>query len=116
MYARVLFQRIEVGIIGKMLQHDNGNVHLVLLQLERLLGECHRVFFLDMDILEIRDHTQDGHPADLLQHPAPFLKQAHIPTELIDDDTLDKGFVFWCLQGDTAIDRSEHPSPINIAH
>ena len=80
-----------------MLQHDDSNIHLILLQLEGFLRQRHRILFLNMDILEIRNHTQDRHATDLFQHLAPFLKQTHIPTELIDDNTLDERFVFWSL-------------------
>ena len=34
MYARVLFQRIEVGIVGEVLQHNDSDIHLALLHYE----------------------------------------------------------------------------------
>ena len=116
MDARILFEGIEIGIVGEVLQHDDCHIHLALLHLERLLSQRHRVFFLDMDIFIIRYDTQDRYATEIFQHLAPLLKEAHIPTELIDDDALDKLTVFWRLQGDAAIDGGKYAPSVNIAH
>ena len=97
MYARILFEGIEVGIVREVLQHHHGDVHLPMCQMHRLLSQCHTVFLLDMDILEIRNDAQDGNPADLLQHPFALLEESQVATELIDDDAFDELTVFWCL-------------------
>ena len=116
MDAWILFEGIEVGIVGEVLQHDDRHIHLALLHLERLLSQRHRVFFLDMYIFIIRYDTQDRHATEIFQHLASLLKETHIPTELIDDDALDKFSVFWRLQGDAAIDGCKHPPTVDIAH
>ena len=51
--AGILLEGVEVGIVGEVLQHDHSHVDLTLFELPRFLGECHTIFLLDMDILEI---------------------------------------------------------------
>ena len=116
MYARVLFQGVEVGVVGQVAQHHDSDIHLPLLPLETLLGQGHAVFLLDVDILKVRDDADDGDTTNLLQHPTAVFEETHVATELVDDDALDALAVFWCLEHQAAIDGSEHPSPINIAH
>ena len=116
MYARILFEGVEIGIVRQMLQHHHGDVHLAMCRLHRLLGQCHTVFLLDMDIFEIRDDAQHWDPTDLLQHPLAILKETQIATELIDDDALDELAVFWGLKGDAAIDGGEDTPTVDIPH
>ena len=97
MDARILFQGIKISIIGEMTEHHHGHIHLTLSHLERFLRQCHRVLFLDMDISIIRYHTQYGYSTDFFQHLLPFIKESHISSELIDNDTLNKLSIFWIL-------------------
>ena len=69
-----------------------------------------------MDIFIIRYDTQDRNATKVFQHLASLLKEAHIPTELIDDDALDELAVFWGLQGDAAIDGGKYAPSVDIAH
>ena len=116
MDAWVTLQRVKVGVIRQVTQHDNGHIDLATLGLHRLLSQRHTVLLLDIDILVVWDDTQHGNSADVLQHFAAFVKQAHIAAKLVDDNALDKLSVLESLQGDTAINRSEYPTPVNVAH
>ena len=115
-HARVSLQCVKVGVIGKMAKHDHGHVDLAALGLHRLLSQRHTVFLLNIDVFVVRNYAQHGDAADVLQHLAPLVKQAHVATELVDDDALDETAVFGSLQGDAAIDRGKHPTPVDITH
>ena len=69
-----------------------------------------------MDVLEIRYDAQNGHVADFLEHTPPLVEETHVAPEFIDDDALDALSVVGCLQGDAAIDRSEDPAAVDVAH
>ena len=69
-----------------------------------------------MDILEIWDDTQYWHTTDVLEHLPSLIEESHIASELVYDDTLDEFPVFWSLEGDAAINRSEYSTSVNISH
>ena len=113
--TRVAFQRVEVGKIRDMPQQHHSHVHLALSNFALFLFETHGVLFLDVDVFKIRYDAQDWYTTNVLHHLPPFVEEAHVATELIDDDTLDEFSVLWCLQGYTAIDRSKHATTVYIA-
>ena len=80
------------------------------------LMERHAIFFLDMDIIIIRYHAQNGNATYLLHHLSAAVEETHVAAEFVDDDALDEPSVFFCLQGDAAIDGSEHSSTVDIAY
>lgn len=114
--AGILFEGVEVGIVREVLQHDHSHVDLAQFELPRFLGECHTVFFLDMDILEIGNNAQDGDATEVFEHATALVEEAQVATEFIDDDALDELAVFRRLEGDAAIDGGEDTPTINVAH
>ncbi len=116
MYARVLLQGVEVGVVRQVLQHHHADVHPSPFQLERLLRQRHAVLLLDVNVGEVGDDAQYGHAADVFQHAAPLVEEPHVAAELVDDDALDKPSVFRRLQGDAAIYRGEDAPSVDVAH
>ena len=104
--SRVALQYIEISEIRYMAQQDNSYVQLGVGsgKLKVLPGKANRVLFLDMNIIIIRYNAKNGYSANILHHPAAFLEESHIPSELIDENTLDILSVSRRLQHDTAID------------
>ena len=77
-----------------MSQQHYSHIHLALSQLTAFLFQCHTILFINIDIFIIRYNAQDWYATEVLQHPSAFVEEAHIPTELIDDDALDEFAVF----------------------
>ena len=116
MYTWVSLEGVEIGIVGEVLEHNDSHIHLTLLQLPRLTRQCHTVFLLDMDILEVGNDAQHRYTTERLKHLAPLIKQAQVTTELIDDDALDQLTVCRFLQGDAPIDGGEDTPTIDVGH
>ena len=69
-----------------------------------------------MDVFHVWNHTQDGDAANIFHHLTTLFEQAHITTELIDDDALYHLAVFGCLECYAAIDGGKHAPSVNVAH
>ena len=80
------------------------------------MRQSHAILLLDVNVFIVRDNAQHRNTADVLEHFTALVKQAHIATELVDDDALDKVSVLRLLQGDAAIDRGKYPTPIDVAN
>ena len=96
-HTRVALQGVEIGEVADMSEQHHCHVDLALSQLTLFLFETDTVFFIDIDILEVGNHAQDGYATEVFEHLPTFLKETHISTELVDDDTLDAFPVFYGL-------------------
>ena len=94
---RILLQRVEIGVVGEVLEHHHGDVHLATLRLHRFLREGHAVFLLDVDILVVGHNAQYWHATEVLHHSPTLVEEAHVATEFVDDDALDERAVLGCL-------------------
>ena len=116
MYARVVFQRIEIREVRQVAQQDDSHIDTSTLCRDGLLCQRDAVLLLNVDILEVGYHAQHGHAADVLEHLATIIKESQVATELIDDDALDHPAVFLRLQGYAAIDRGEDAAAVYVTH
>ena len=96
-HTRVALQGVEIGEVADMSEQHHCHVDLALSQLSLFLFKTDTVFFIDIDILEVGNHAQDGYATEVFEHLPTFLKETHISTELVDDDTLDAFPVFYGL-------------------
>ena len=97
------------------LQH-HSHVHLPLCPFALLLLKAHRVLILNVNIFKIRHYAQHRYTADALQHPSTLVEEAHVASELVDDDAFYEFPVLGCLQHNAAIDRGKDTATINVAH
>ena len=115
-YATVLFQHVEIGEVAQVAEHHDGDVHLTFMGFHTLPLQRNAVFFLDVDILEIGQHPQNGHAADTFQLAASFVEEAAVAPELIDNDALDALAVFRLLQHDGAKDGGKDAAAVDVCH
>ena len=54
MYARITFERVEIGKVTQMPQQDDGHIDLSFFGFAFFRAQHDAVFLFDMDIVEIR--------------------------------------------------------------
>ena len=116
MYARITFERVEIGKVTQMPQQDDGHIDLSFFGFAFFRAQHDAVFLFDMDIVEIRHNTYDGDAAQLFDHFRTIGEEAHIAPKLIDQDAFDTAPVFLALQHDGAVHACKHAAPVNIGH
>ena len=99
-----------------MSQQYYSDIYLSLSQLLALLLQADAILLLNINVLVIRYHSQYRYATDILQYFTPLVKQPHVTTELIDDNTFDKLSVLRCLQHDAAIDAGKDAAAVDVAH
>lgn len=98
--TRIALQDVKVGEVGDVAQEHDGDGYAPNLTRNRgesFFLQSDRIFFIYIDVFEIRDYAEDGHAADLFQHFSALVEKAKVTTELIDDDSLDTLLILGCL-------------------
>ena len=99
-----------------MPQQHHSDIHFSLSQLALFVFQTDAIFLVNIDVFIVRDDTQNGDTADIFEHLTTFLKEAHVASELIDNDAFNEFPFFRTLQHDAAIDAGKDASSVDIAH
>ena len=100
--------------IGNMRQMDHCHINASsLLSLIQTVRET--VLIINIQMLH-RNHTYHRNPCSLLDHPKAWLKDFHIPTEFIDDQTFDHLLLIFRQQLYRSIKGCKYTTTVNISH
>ena len=116
MHTLIAFKHIEIREIRQMTKQYHRHIHLSFYRLHTFIIQHNRIFLLDMNILIIRNHSQDRNATQLFHHFYTRFEEAYVSPELIDNDAFYTFTIFRRLQHDRTIDAGKHPSTINIRH
>ena len=111
-----MLQHIEIGEVREMTKQHHRHIDLPLHRFPLFQRKLHRIFFLNVNIVVIRYHTQHWNAADFFHHLHTRLKQAKVATKLIDNDSLDALAVFRRLQGHRTVGTGKHTSPVDVGY
>ena len=114
--ARIHRQHVEIGKVGHVLQENDGHIDLAGTIPVAFHVEDDRILLFDLDVPEIGNHTDYGQSGQLFQQLASLGKQGDVAPELVDDDPLHLLTLFRCEEGDRAIHRTEHATPVDVGH
>ena len=116
METPVSLQYIEIGEIRHSRQTNHRHIDLPCHSSRSFYLQSDRIFFFDMNIFIIRDHTDHRNSGKLPDDLPSFFKKRHIAAKLIDNDTFDQISLLFRQQHHGTINRSKHSSPIDIRH
>ncbi len=116
MDARVAFQCIEIGEIADVAQQYYGYVDLAPLRRGALGGQCNGVFFFDVDVVVVGDHTQHGNAAEVLEHLPSLFKEPQVAAEFVDEDAFDVCPLFGPQQHDGSVYAGEDAAAVDVAN
>ena len=116
METPVSLQCIEIGEIRHPWETNHRHIDLPCHSSRSFYLQSDRIFFFNMNIFIIRNHTNHRNSGKLPDHLPSFLKKRHITAKLVDNNTLDQAPLLFRQQHHGTINRSKHSSPIDIRH
>ena len=90
MHPFIPFQHIKIGKVRQMTQQDHSYIDFSGYSLPVFRLKHHRVLFFYINSLKVGHYSKHRNLAEVFDHLYSGLKQADIPSKLIDNNTLNQ--------------------------